>query len=568
MPCLNIGSFDCHALSELAPTAVNLGEAMTDGMVGINIVDPRVSAGAAMWRLPVEIIAVAAGGQHNLLLTEAGTVVASGSNERGQADVPRDLGDVVEIAAGYVHSLALRRDGTVVAWGNNTRGATNVPPGLVDVVAISAGGGHSAAVRRNGTVVVWGQLGSGAAESPEDLVDARSVASGWECCFAIRSDGTVAAWGQTQFGSPNMPDDLAGVVGIDGFDLPAPAWVAVKSDGTVMVGGSNEKAPDDLLTEVVQVAAGQYHRVALRHDGVLVGWGASPVRHTVPAGLSRITAVSAGSDHSLALRSDGAVIAWGKNGNQQLMGPMGSTAEFVAWDDGYYLPALTGRLKDPYEYGRLTMSDSVAPRTADATVPANGSSRDLGSALVSAIDREIDRRQGDGALGGAPTTDVLRAIDDYFYSLPDPDKQLWRDLVQKLWTQDYKAGYSPNLIKSKLIEVAGRRGWTSELTFLASLKSAPPAATAKAEASKSGCYIATAVYGSYDCQEVWILRRYRDRTLLSTALGRLLVRMYYELSPTAVAVGGPLLRKLARHPLDRIVERLRARGVSDAPYSD
>jgi len=28
--------------------------------------------------------------------------------------------------------------------------------------------------------------------------------------------------------------------------------------------------------------------------------------------------------------------------------------------------------------------------------------------------------------------------------------------------------------------------------------------------SSAGCYIATAVYGSYNCPEVWTLRRYRD----------------------------------------------------------
>ena len=30
------------------------------------------------------------------------------------------------------------------------------------------------------------------------------------------------------------------------------------------------------------------------------------------------------------------------------------------------------------------------------------------------------------------------------------------------------------------------------------------------ETSSGGCYVATAVYGSYDCPEVWVLRRYRD----------------------------------------------------------
>lgn len=37
---------------------------------------------------------------------------------------------------------------------------------------------------------------------------------------------------------------------------------------------------------------------------------------------------------------------------------------------------------------------------------------------------------------------------------------------------------------------------------------------------KGGCYIATFVYGSYDCSQVWTLRRFRDNTLDETWYGR------------------------------------------------
>lgn len=36
----------------------------------------------------------------------------------------------------------------------------------------------------------------------------------------------------------------------------------------------------------------------------------------------------------------------------------------------------------------------------------------------------------------------------------------------------------------------------------------------------SACYVATAVYGSYDCPEVWTLRRFRDFALDETWYGR------------------------------------------------
>ena len=60
-------------------------------------------------------------------------------------------------------------------------------------------------------------------------------------------------------------------------------------------------------------------------------------------------------------------------------------------------------------------------------------------------------------------------------------------------------------------------------------------ATAPADKSSGACYIATAVYGSYDCTEVLALRRFRDKTLAATAPGRRLIKMYYFASPCLAA---------------------------------
>lgn len=51
------------------------------------------------------------------------------------------------------------------------------------------------------------------------------------------------------------------------------------------------------------------------------------------------------------------------------------------------------------------------------------------------------------------------------------------------------------------------------------------------KSKKEGCYIATAVYGSYDAPEVMVLRRFRDENLQQTALGRWFIRTYYKYSP-------------------------------------
>lgn len=51
---------------------------------------------------------------------------------------------------------------------------------------------------------------------------------------------------------------------------------------------------------------------------------------------------------------------------------------------------------------------------------------------------------------------------------------------------------------------------------------------------KEGCYIATAVYGSYECQQVRVLRQYRDNVLYEHFLGRVFICVYYFISPILI----------------------------------
>jgi len=85
-----------------------------------------------------------------------------------------------------------------------------------------------------------------------------------------------------------------------------------------------------------------------------------------------------------------------------------------------------------------------------------------------------------------------------------------------------------------------------------------------------GCYIATAVYGSYNCPEVWTLRRYRDYRLAKTWYGRLFIRTYYTLSPLLVKCFGKTkwFKRLWKERLNKTVERLQSEGVADTPYED
>ena len=208
----------------------------------------------------VDIVAVAAGWDHSLALTRAGTVYAWGSRCHGQlGDGVRKTGrpapkpvriagltNVTAIAAGGHHSLALCRDGTVYAWGSNWNGqlgngklkggahsaipqavsGAGAEGALIGVVGIAAGGLHSVAVTQDGQVYAWGYNGTGqvpggtrggfwgsrgqrnvprpvaalAGGSEDRIVGALAVAAGYESTYVLTGKGRVLAAGWSMYG--------------------------------------------------------------------------------------------------------------------------------------------------------------------------------------------------------------------------------------------------------------------------------------------------------------------------------------------------------------------------------
>lgn len=88
--------------------------------------------------------------------------------------------------------------------------------------------------------------------------------------------------------------------------------------------------------------------------------------------------------------------------------------------------------------------------------------------------------------------------------------------------------------------------------------------------TSSGCYVAAAVYGSYDCPEVWTLRRFRDYDLAEKWYGRDSIRTYYAISPTIVKWFGNTdwFKNMWRGILDKMVSNLQNKGYESTPYND
>ena len=139
----------------------------------------------------------------------------------------------------------------------------------------------------------------------------------------------VLAWGATaQTAVPaDLEEDVVGLAAGGSHSL------ALREDGTVEAWGANDAgqlAVPAGLGSVVSVSAGALHSLALRSDGTVFAWGDDSVRQTdIPTGLTGVVAVAAGSYHNLALRGDGTVVGWGADSSGQTDVPAG-LADVVA----------------------------------------------------------------------------------------------------------------------------------------------------------------------------------------------------------------------------------------------
>ncbi|NTU85558.1 MAG: hypothetical protein HGA45_40425, partial [Chloroflexales bacterium] len=320
-------------------------------------------------RGPGAVIDAGAGVAHSVALRGVGTVWAWGYDRNAELGVPPTetcvaddtrpcrktpapvpgLDDVVALSTGAYHTLAQRADGSLWAWGFNGYGAVGAPvettcsagvdcnyapvpvQGLSDVAAFAGGHVHSLALKADGTVWAWGgnfygqlgvpttatcQYGHFCARTPQQvggLSDMVAVAAGptdrSDYSLALRADGTVWSWGANDHGQLGRATTSTCTYGM--ACGPTAGQVAG-------------------LGDVVALAAGVWHALALRADGTVWAWGENSegalgdgglTSRATPAqvpGLDQVVAVAAGSNFSLALRADGTVWAWGRNANGQL----------------------------------------------------------------------------------------------------------------------------------------------------------------------------------------------------------------------------------------------------------
>jgi len=241
----------------------------------------------------------------------------------------QSLTNAKEFASGTTFTIMLRDDGKVWSWGSNKFGQLGTGAkqeiqlpeqvqSLDNVIHVAAGEAHAVALKGDGTVWSWGrngsgQMGDGTKKSTEiplkvnGISEVTAIATRGDFVVALKRDGSVWAWG----------DNRNGQLGNG----------AAKKDGA---------APEQVhgITNVIAIAAGGNHVLALRVDGSVWSWGLNSSgqlgdglngnvsqSHSLPIPvlwLTDVSAISAGDKYSVAVRRDGTVWAWGDNSYGQL----------------------------------------------------------------------------------------------------------------------------------------------------------------------------------------------------------------------------------------------------------
>jgi alpha-tubulin suppressor-like RCC1 family protein len=310
---------------------------------------------------------VAAGGHHSMVLTRDGDVLPWGWGRFGQLGhgntdkqlVPKrveGLTNMTDIAAGSCHSLAVEEGGAVYTWGYNSHGQLGlgdhgdgtdryVPtevPGVNGAVAVAAGKYHSFVLSRDGTAMAcgkndMGQLGLGDTDDTDDLYaletvqrDTFTVVAGLRGVvdidagdghsIAVTAEGGLYTWGYVSFLARIKAhfDSEEEAIGHGGGE-DTQRLVPTKVTG----GGIGEAV-------VVQVAAGDFHSMALTAAGQLWTWGygeKGQLGHggkenlAVPRVVDEIegemVGMACGDLHSLVTTAEGRVLAFGSNGEEQ-----------------------------------------------------------------------------------------------------------------------------------------------------------------------------------------------------------------------------------------------------------
>ena len=424
-----------------------------------------------------DVVSLAASASQSFAVHRDGHVTAWGS---GPA-LPGGLSNVTQIAAGSGHVLALKSDGTVEGWGNNDYGQVSALEAVTNATAVAVGALHSLVLKADGTVQAFGYEGDGAAPAPWDLDNVIAIACGRAHNLALKADGTIVAWGldgnQQVSGNRGVVGTVlnsnettlmlskilpagSGTLYYDGSE--GEVELSYTSDGsdTLTVAGDTSALSQGMsvrsgavvgpagLANVVGIAAGEFHSLAIKSDGTVVAWGKSDGGEcTPPTGLSGVSKVAAGSNYSLALKTDGTLVIWPAAeitnpirsipvNATQITGIAAGSSHALALRSEL-VPAQVARLdQDNVFTGKVAVG--LTPGTNALEVNGNASKSSAG-AWLSNSDRRI-KADIESISGALETLDQVRLVDfrysdDYLAAHPEIEDRRYPNVIAQEFAQ-------------------------------------------------------------------------------------------------------------------------------------
>lgn len=144
-------------------------------------------------------------------------------------------------------------------------------------------------------------------QAPANLGPVIQAISSLQRNAVLTRDGTVKTWNYNN--EVTEISDRGDLVEIAyGEDL-----LGLRADGTLVMVSANPASTPPALDDVIAIAAGGAHYLALRANGKVVAWGPTSPATNLPETLQDVVAIAATSARSLALCADGTLHLFGYN---------------------------------------------------------------------------------------------------------------------------------------------------------------------------------------------------------------------------------------------------------------